>query len=104
MRNTADLINGVAQSQTQLKRLSSSSSGSRAFQAAPVITHLPVRKYRKCGFSPWVRKIPGKRAWELTPTSAWRIPWTEEPARLQLLACSPEILRPEAHSSSREPT
>jgi len=55
MRYTADLIN---------------SSASRASQVAPVITHPPVQKYRKCGFNPWVRKIPGKRAWELTPISA----------------------------------
>ena len=45
MRYTADLIN---------------SSGSRASQVAPVITHLPVQKYRKCGFSPWVRRSPGR--------------------------------------------
>ena len=34
------------------------------------------------GFSPWVGKIP----WSGAPHSsllAWRIPWTEEPSRLQ---------------------
>ena len=35
----------------------------------------------RCGFDPWVRKIPWRRKWQLTP--AWRIPWTEEPGGLQ---------------------
>jgi len=25
------------------------------------------RRHRKCGFNPWVRKIPWKRAWQSTP-------------------------------------
>ena len=35
--------------------------------------------------NPWVRKIPWRRAWQLTHSSilAWRIPWTEEFGRLQ---------------------
>ena len=36
------------------------------------------------GFSPWVGKIPLER--EMAPhssTLAWKIPWTEEPRRLQ---------------------
>jgi len=32
-------------------------------------------------FDPWVGKIPWRR--ELQPPLAWRIPWTEEPGRLQ---------------------
>ena len=37
------------------------------------------------GFSPWVGKIPWRREWLATHPSvlAWRIPWTEEPGRLQ---------------------
>ena len=41
---------------------------------------------RRSGFYPWVRKIPRKREW--LPNSsilAWRIPWTEEPGRLQFM-------------------
>jgi len=37
-------------------------------------------------FSPWVGKIPWRRAWQTTSVFwpvAWRIPWTEEPGRLQ---------------------
>ena len=33
---------------------------------------------------PWVGKIPWRKAWQ--PNSsilAWKIPWTEEPGRLQ---------------------
>ena len=33
--------------------------------------------------STWVRKIPWMRAWQPIPFLAWRIPWTEEPGRLQ---------------------
>ena len=31
----------------------------------------------------WVKKIPWRRAWQLTLVLAWRIPWTEEPGELQ---------------------
>ena len=34
---------------------------------------------RRPRFNPWVGKFPWKREWLL----AWRIPWTEEPGRLQ---------------------
>ena len=39
---------------------------------------------RRCGFDPWVRKIPLEKA-RATHSSnlAWRIPWREEPAALQ---------------------
>ena len=33
-------------------------------------------------FNPWVRKIPWRREWQLTPV-ARRIPWTEESGGLQ---------------------
>ena len=42
------------------------------------------RRPRKCGFNPWVRKIPLEE--EMTTHSsilAWRISWTEEPSGLQ---------------------
>ena len=32
-------------------------------------------------FSLWVRKTPWRRKWQ--PTLAWKIPWSEEPGRLQ---------------------
>ena len=35
-------------------------------------------------FHPWVRNIPWGREWQPTPVFlAWKIPWTEEPSRLQ---------------------
>ena len=43
------------------------------------------RRLRRCGFDPWVRKIPWKRAWQPTPIFLkWdsRILWTEEPGGL----------------------
>ena len=42
------------------------------------------RRCKRCGFYPWVRKIPWRRAWQ--PTSVYLpgdTPLTEEPARLQ---------------------
>ena len=39
------------------------------------------------GFNPWVRTILWRRKWWPTHSSilAWRIPWTEEPGRLQFI-------------------
>ena len=57
-------VYGVAQSQTQLTRLSSGSSSSQL---------------RRDRFNPWVEKIPWNRG---STILAWEIPWTEEPGRL----------------------
>ena len=41
------------------------------------------RRHKKCGFDPWVGKIPWRKKWQPTPVIlAWRIPWTKEPGRL----------------------
>ena len=43
-------------------------------------------QFRRPGFDPWVRKILWRKEWLPTPgILAWRIPWTEEPGRLQSL-------------------
>ena len=42
------------------------------------------RRHKRCGFNPWVGKIPRKE--EMATHSsilAWKIPWTEEPEGLQ---------------------
>ena len=49
-------IYGVAQSQTRLKRLSSSSSSSSSRWCSG---KEPTCQCRRCRFYPWVRKIPG---------------------------------------------
>ena len=37
-----------------------------------------------CGFNPWVRKIPWKRAWQPIPVFLpGEFPWTEKPGGLQ---------------------
>ena len=41
------------------------------------------RRSKRCGFNPWVGKIPWRRAWQPIFLPQWRIPWTEEPGRLQ---------------------
>ena len=39
---------------------------------------------RRCGFDPWVGKIPWRKKWQPTPVFLLgKIPWTEEPGRLQ---------------------
>ena len=42
------------------------------------------RKCERCGFDPWVRKIPSDEGMEThSSILAWRIPWTEVPGGLQ---------------------
>ena len=49
--------------------------------------HQPIcqcRRHKRCGFHPWVRKITWRRAWQNhSSILAWRIPWTQEPGKLQ---------------------
>ena len=43
-----------------------------------------IQKKKRHRFHPWVRSIPWRRKWQPTPVFlAWKIPWTEEPGRLQ---------------------
>ena len=59
-------IYGVAQSRTQLKWLSNSSSrGERGFPAGSVVKSSPASVGD--GSDPWVRKISWRRKWQLTP-------------------------------------
>ena len=37
----------------------------------------------RCGFNPWVGKIPWRRAWQPAQCSCLEHPWTEEPSGLQ---------------------
>ena len=39
-------------------------------------------RQKKCRLHSWVGDIPWRRKWQHSPV-AWRIPWTEEPSRLQ---------------------
>ena len=43
----------------------------------------------EAGSHPWVGKIPWRRKWQPTVAThsilAWRIPWTEDPGRLQFM-------------------
>ena len=38
---------------------------------------------RRCGFNPWVRKIPWRRKWQPLQYSCLEISWTMEPGGLQ---------------------
>jgi len=41
------------------------------------------RRHKRCGFDPWVRKIPWRRKWKPTPVFLLgRISQTEEPGGL----------------------
>ena len=37
------------------------------FPSGAVAKYPPARRCKKCGFNPWVRKIPWRRAWQFTP-------------------------------------
>ena len=43
------------------------------------------RRHKRCGFDPWVGKIPWRRKWQPTPVffPGKLTPWTEEPGGLQ---------------------
>ena len=44
------------------------------------------RRQKRCRFSPWVGTIPLEEEMATHPSIlAWRIPWTEEPGRLQFM-------------------
>ena len=44
---------------------------------------LQCRSHRRCGFSPWIWKIPWRRAWQPNPVFLpGESPWSEEPGRL----------------------
>ena len=58
-------IYAVAQSRTQLKRLSSSSEIPRWFSGKE--SACQYRRRKRCRFDPWVRKIPWWRKWKPTP-------------------------------------
>ena len=53
----------------------------RASQVKLVVKKPPVKAGdKRCGFSPWVEKIPWRRAWQFTPLESL---WREEPGGLQ---------------------
>ena len=63
-------VYGVSQSRTQLKRLSSSSTSSMLGFPGGASGKEPACQCRRCNrraFDPWVRKIPWRKAWQLTP-------------------------------------
>ena len=43
------------------------------------------RRHKKCRLNSWVRHFPWSRKWQATHSSilAWRIPWVEEPGKIQ---------------------
>ena len=42
------------------------------------------RRHKRCGFNPWVKKIPLEKKMAIhSRILAWEIPWTEEPSGLQ---------------------
>ena len=58
----------------------------RSIMMAQWVKNLPTMQERRCGFDPWVRKIPWRRKWQ--PTTVFlpgRIPGTKEPGGLQFL-------------------
>ena len=52
----------------------------RASQVKLVVKKPVKAGDRRCGFNPWVEKIPWRRAWQFTPVEFL---WREEPGGLQ---------------------
>ena len=76
-------VYGVAQSQTRLKRLSSSSSSGLLRWLSGKESTCQSRRLRRCGFN-----LEDPLEEEMATHSgilAWKIPWTEEPGRLQYM-------------------
>ena len=47
-------------------------------------TTCQCRRHKRCGFDPWVRKMPLEEGMATHASIlAWRVPWAEEPGRLQ---------------------
>ena len=45
---------------------------------------LQCKRSRRCEFDHWARKIPLEKKMAIHPSVlVWKIPWTEEPSRLQ---------------------
>ena len=76
-------VYGVAQSQTRLKRLSSSSSSSRGLPCGSDGKEFTCQ-CRRCRFD-WEDLLEKGMA-PHSSILAWRIPWTEEPGRLQSMS------------------
>ena len=52
------------------------------------VAQCQCRRCKRCGFDPWVRKIPWRRKWQPIPVFLpWEIPWTEKPGGLQSRRC-----------------
>ena len=69
-------VYGVAQSRTRLKRLSSSSS------MAQTVKRLSTMRETRVQSLSWEDPLEKEMAIH-SSTIAWKIPWTEEPGRLQ---------------------
>ena len=54
-----------------------------SYPSASVVKESTCRG-RRCGFDPWIKKIPWRRKWHLTPVFL-PVPWTEEPDGLYSL-------------------
>ena len=44
------------------------------------------RRHKRCGFHPWVVRIPWRKAWQPTPVFLpAEFPWIEEPGEIQFI-------------------
>ena len=75
---------GAAKKKKKKIVLTSDCEWGRAPQVALVVKNMLANAgdIKRCGFDPWVGKIPWKRAWQCTCILAWRNPSTEEPGWL----------------------
>ena len=79
-------VHRVAKSWTRLKRLSTAQHNVWGFPGGASVKELTCqcRRHKRFGFYPWARKMPWRRTTH-SSILAWRIPWTEEPGRLEFI-------------------
>ena len=71
------IVRGAAESQTR-------PSNFHFTQMVPVVKNPPGNAGdKRCGFNPWVGKIPWRREWQPSPVCWPGVPWTEEPGGIQ---------------------
>ena len=62
------------------------------------------RRCRRHEFDPWVGKIPWRREWQTTTILLpGKIPWTEDPGRLQSLGCKEFDTTEHVSAAERDP-
>ena len=82
-RVLSQMCEGVREGQLDKSMLQGAAS-QVVFMVIIIMLLCQCRRHKRCGFNPWVRKIPWRRAWQPVPVFLpGESPWTEKPGGLQ---------------------